>query len=394
MAKQVQNNNNTMSTTSTSSSVTKSPEPTAAEEITLDDMPLTPSLAPKVESGLRMPTLNRLTSNDWPLTNRIRQSSNGKVRIVRSEDAGKSPTPKAGAARVSSFRTLQEREDLLGHIMQPPLLFRTVSEMSDTGIPPHISPSDGLITSLSQTTIPTMLPPPLQFTLPSIMTTTQPSPSNNVNKRKSVDVIFHRDGRRARFVKGFVQESDHGRRRRRRLDDDALLSSNVKRTLSSSASSSSHAQRAKKRARSNSDVSNASKTSDGLGCSCKRSKCRKKYCLCFSSGIACTPDCRCDDCGNTPEDGLFSGLYSTRGCRCDNSRCRKKYCVCFQDGKFCSPCCKCKNCENQPGDEKTSSSAASSMRKKKKVKKKKKKESRRSGGIRLSGVSLVTPFEV
>ena len=61
----------------------------------MKDMPLTPSLEPKVDSGLRMPTLNRLTSTDWPLTNRIRESSNGKVNIVRTEDAGKSPTPKA-----------------------------------------------------------------------------------------------------------------------------------------------------------------------------------------------------------------------------------------------------------------------------------------------------------
>ena len=92
------------------------------DEITVKDMPLTPSLAPKVDSGLRMPTLNRLTSTDWPLTNRIRESSNGKVRIVRSEDAGKSPTPKASASRISSFRSLQASEDLLRSMAQP-LLF-------------------------------------------------------------------------------------------------------------------------------------------------------------------------------------------------------------------------------------------------------------------------------
>ncbi len=106
------------------------------DEITVKDMPLTPSLEPKVDSGLRMPTLNRLTSTDWPLTNRIRESSNGKVNIVRTEDAGKSPTPKARYSRVSSFRSLQASEDLLGSMAQP-LLFRTVSEISDLGVPHH-----------------------------------------------------------------------------------------------------------------------------------------------------------------------------------------------------------------------------------------------------------------
>ena len=113
------------------------------DEITVKDMPLTPSLEPKVDSGLRMPTLNRLTSTDWPLTNRIRESSNGKVNIVRTEDAGKSPTPKARYSRVSSFRSLQASEDLLGSMAQP-LLFRTVSEMTDMGVPHSRVSNEGI----------------------------------------------------------------------------------------------------------------------------------------------------------------------------------------------------------------------------------------------------------
>ena len=39
----------------------------------------------------------------------------------------------------------------------------------------------------------------------------------------------------------------------------------------------------------------------------------KEYCLCFANGTACTPDCRCEDCGNTPEDGCSrdSTLHGT-----------------------------------------------------------------------------------
>jgi len=359
------------------------------DEITVKDMPLTPSLEPKVDSGLRMPTLNRLTSTDWPLTNRIRESSNGKVNIVRTEDAGKSPTPKARSySRVTSFRSLQASEDLLGSMAQP-LLFRTVSEISDLGVPHSRVSNDGVSNdgifdqSQDDKVIPTIpvLPPPLNFVLPTVASPT------HLKTKSNGQVIFHRDGRRARFAK--TLSPVHRRRRRLDVNDDTSSSSTNKRSFSSSSVTTTVVQREKKRSRSNSDVSNASNNSNGLGCSCKRSRCRKKYCLCFANGTACTPDCRCEDCGNTPEDGLFSGLYTTRYCRCDNSRCRKKYCVCFQDGKFCSPCCKCKNCENQPGDH--NNFASMPTRKKKKTKKAsfKRKDPRRSGAIRLSGVSVV-----
>ncbi len=41
----------------------------------------------------------------------------------------------------------------------------------------------------------------------------------------------------------------------------------------------------------------------GGGCSCKNSKCLKKYCACFDAGLACSPKCSCKDCQNmTPQD--------------------------------------------------------------------------------------------
>ncbi len=42
----------------------------------------------------------------------------------------------------------------------------------------------------------------------------------------------------------------------------------------------------------------------GAGCSCKNSKCLKKYCDCFNSGLACTPKCQCKDCHNMSPDML------------------------------------------------------------------------------------------
>jgi len=42
----------------------------------------------------------------------------------------------------------------------------------------------------------------------------------------------------------------------------------------------------------------------GEGCSCKNSKCLKKYCDCFNNGLSCTSKCSCKDCQNyaTAED--------------------------------------------------------------------------------------------
>ncbi|KAL3782534.1 hypothetical protein HJC23_005208 [Cyclotella cryptica] len=38
----------------------------------------------------------------------------------------------------------------------------------------------------------------------------------------------------------------------------------------------------------------------GNGCSCKKSKCLKLYCACFSSSVLCSDGCKCEGCLNTP----------------------------------------------------------------------------------------------
>ena len=33
-------------------------------------------------------------------------------------------------------------------------------------------------------------------------------------------------------------------------------------------------------------------------CTCKKTKCNKRYCSCFAAGVKCGVDCNCEDCLN------------------------------------------------------------------------------------------------
>jgi len=108
-------------------------------------------------------------------------------------------------------------------------------------------------------------------------------------------------------------------------------------------------------------------------CNCKRSKCLQKYCECFAAGRICS-DCNCTDCKNTEKDvgtQVHNAALATKrrneqdrrlGCNCEKSRCLRKYCVCFATGVPCNGSCKCKDCENPLGCTKDISSTATPKR--------------------------------
>lgn len=117
-------------------------------------------------------------------------------------------------------------------------------------------------------------------------------------------------------------------------------------------------------------------------CNCKKSKCLKLYCECFSKGRLCTSLCNCADCCNKEPDCKLRKLAlrntylknhktdrdteeildldlqtfvfpnsanKSLGCNCKKSHCKKKYCECFDEGRACGPNCKCEGCKNYLG---------------------------------------------
>ena len=95
-----------------------------------------------------------------------------------------------------------------------------------------------------------------------------------------------------------------------------------------------------------------------LPCTCKKSRCRKKYCECFAAGIACGSMCQCIGCCNNDPSCLGkSAKERKKTCSCRNSKCLKKYCVCYAAGRSCSSNCVCVNCKNS-GDTELSASSA------------------------------------
>jgi hypothetical protein len=80
------------------------------------------------------------------------------------------------------------------------------------------------------------------------------------------------------------------------------------------------------------------------GCSCRKSRCLKLYCVCYTAGEACTGECRCAGCGNSESVGAPRAVYEH--CACKRNSCGTKYCVCVQAGRVCGGKCRCDGCDN------------------------------------------------
>jgi len=110
-----------------------------------------------------------------------------------------------------------------------------------------------------------------------------------------------------------------------------------------------------------------------LGCSCRRSKCIKLYCVCWSNKIKCSSLCTCFQCSNVPfsPEGRYTGSIENEAvepsfepsssrakqelplgintdlCSCKKSKCLALYCPCYASGSSCTESCACMGCLNK-----------------------------------------------
>lgn len=95
------------------------------------------------------------------------------------------------------------------------------------------------------------------------------------------------------------------------------------------------------------------------GCRCTRTRCLRLYCFCFQAEALCGPNCLCTECANNGKHeqdrikarhlATLRKFHAAAGCSCHRSGCVKKYCVCFMAERPCAPCCQCVACKNTHG---------------------------------------------
>ena len=105
-----------------------------------------------------------------------------------------------------------------------------------------------------------------------------------------------------------------------------------------------------------------------IHCTCKKTKCIKKYCECFSSGNLCY-NCKCENCENKPyyienknnikkeEENIELDEDENEEkkliiCTCSKSGCNKNYCECFKAKVKCNNKCRCIKCSNKQDEKK------------------------------------------
>jgi len=223
----------------------------------------------------------------------------------------------------------------------------------------------------------------------NILTNNQPNNNININKYQNVSTLYQNQPT-PQYLKG-INSIKSKNNENIKCNSNDMINNNEKGAFSLITNSNNNVNNINNTNNNNNNSNNNNynkinylknermEQNNKIHCTCKKTKCIKKYCECFSSGVFCQ-NCKCENCENKQDyliennninkkeeedldenknikqnndnnfdlnDNYFKKLII---CTCSKSGCNKNYCECFKAKVKCNNKCRCIKCLNKPDD--------------------------------------------
>ena len=223
----------------------------------------------------------------------------------------------------------------------------------------------------------------------NILTNNQPNNNININKYQNVSTLYQNQPT-PQYLKG-INSIKSKNNENIKCNSNDMINNNEKGAFSLITNSNNNVNNINNTNNNNNNSNNNNynkinylknermEQNNKIHCTCKKTKCIKKYCECFSSGVFCQ-NCKCENCENKQNyliennninkkeeedldenknikqnndnnfdlnDNYFKKLII---CTCSKSGCNKNYCECFKAKVKCNNKCRCIKCLNKPDD--------------------------------------------
>ena len=231
----------------------------------------------------------------------------------------------------------------------------------------------------------------------NILTNNQPNNNININKYQNVSTLYQNQPT-PQYLKG-INSIKSKNNENIKCNSNDMINNNEKGAFSLITNSNNNVNNINNTNNNNNNSNNNNynkinylknermEQNNKIHCTCKKTKCIKKYCECYSNGVFCY-NCKCENCENKPfymdnniknsnninininkkEEEEINENKNTKQsidnnmdnndnnikkliiCTCSKSGCNKNYCECFKAKVKCNNKCRCIKCLNKPED--------------------------------------------